>query len=591
MAEAVSGAGVSPGFAIGPAYLLETVTTERAAGSPEEEREALERAVSAAVTQLGEIAAKLRSDGLESEAGIMEAQELMAQDPSLLDGARQRIDAGEPATQAVQDTAAEFKAMLEALSDEYLRARAADVQDVADRICRNLLPEMEAPPMDRPSVLVAHDLTPSQTASMDRTLVLGIATDAGSPTSHTAILARALDIPAVVALGDITSRIRSGQEVALDGEAGTVLLEPSLAEKEEIAGRAIRQLERKKRLAALRSEPAETRDGHRITLAANIGSPDDVPAALEAGAEGVGLFRTEFLFAGRDSMPSEEEQVEAYRSVLAAMPDHTVVIRTLDVGGDKPLPYMAQPAEANPFLGLRGIRLTLAHPELFRIQLRALLRASTAGKLAIMFPMVSEREQVEQARALFEEAQREVGGNSEIGIMVEVPAAALIADQLAPQVSFFSAGTNDLVQYTLAVDRVNERVAPLYRPLHPAILRLLAETAAGAHKHGRWAGICGEMGGDLLAIPLLVGLGFDELSMTASRIPAAKERVRGLEMKACQELAERALECGTAVEVQRMVKEAMPLPAFEGEVEKLDATEERKLAEEGLKADVPWPEY
>jgi len=555
MAEIVRGVGVSPGFATGPAYILPTAPLEpKTLGSPQEERTAYDAAVVISAAQLEEIALQLRSEGHDSEAGIMEAQSLMARDPTMLDAVHERIDAGQPAAHAVQEAAADIKAALEALEDPYLAARAADVQDVADRIIRALHPDFDAPPMRDPCILVAHDLTPSQTASIDRTLVRGFATDAGSPTSHTAILARALDIPAVVGLGDLTERVQNGQEIALDGEAGTVSLNPDGSEREAFARGAAAQAEQKRRLHRLRDEPAQTRDGHRLTLAANIGSPDDVPAALEAGAEGVGLFRTEFLFAGQDQMPGEEDQVEAYAAVLKAMPDETVVIRTLDVGGDKPLPYVPATREENPFLGLRGIRYTLANSEVMRSQLRALLRASKYGKLAIMFPMVSELEQIEQARTLVAEAQAEVGGEAEIGIMVEVPAAALIAHQLAPHVDFFSAGTNDLAQYGLAVDRVNERVAALYRPLHPAILSLLAHTVAGAHDHGRWAGICGEMGGDHLAIPLLVGLGFDELSMTPSRIPAAKERIRNLELAACRDLAQRALRCATAAEVEQIVR-------------------------------------
>jgi phosphotransferase system enzyme I (PtsI) len=569
MAETIRGVGVSPGFAIGPAYVLPAVGDapaggypERplpAAGSPEDEERAFGDAVASGVEQLAEIASRLRSKGHEAEAGIMEAQALMLQDPSFGEAVRQRIAFGEVATQAVQEVAAEFKARFEEIEDEYLRARAADVQDIADRIYRNLRPDEEAAP-DHPYVLLAHDLTPSQTAAIDKQLVLGFATDAGSPTSHTAILARALEIPAVVGLGAITARVQSGQEIALDGEAGAVLLAPDDSQRRAFSARTEARAARKMRLAKLREEPAETRDGKRITLAANIGSPEDMTAALEAGAEGVGLFRTEFLFAGRDRVPSEEEQTDAYRSVLSTMPEHTVVIRTLDVGGDKPLPYLPGPEEANPFLGLRGIRFTLAHTELFRSQLRALLAASTAGKLAIMFPMVSEVGEVLQARELLEQAQREVGGDAEIGIMIEVPAAALIAEQLAPYVSFFSAGTNDLVQYGLAVDRVNERVASLYRPLHPAVLRLLAHTTAGAHKLGRWAGVCGEMAGDLVAIPLLLGLGFDELSMTPSRIPEAKERIRSLEIKVCEQLAEQALRCSAAGEVAQVIERELPAP-------------------------------
>lgn len=559
MAETIRGIGVSPGAVVGPCYLVTEATSEAGeAGPPEEEERTLNEAVAKGATQLEEIAQKLRSEGHEAEAGIMEAQGLMLQDPSLLDAARQRIGAGQPAAAAVQEAAAQFKAMFEEIEDPYLRARAADVQDIADRICRNLAPGAAEPRLDRPCVLVARDLNPSQTAALDRSLVLGVATDLGSQTSHTAILARALNIPAVVALGDVSSRATAGGEIALDGDSGTVILDPAPSQREEFAARAGEDAARRERRRSLRDLPAQTVDDKRVILAANIGSPADVPAALEAGAEGVGLFRTEFLFAERSIMPTEEEQVEAYRAVLEAMGEHTVVIRTLDVGGDKPLPYLPQPAEGNPFLGLRGVRLTLAHPDLFRAQLRALMRASRFGKLAVMFPMVSELDQLERAGAMLEGARADVGGEAEVGIMIEVPAAAIIASRLAPHVSFFSVGTNDLVQYTLAVDRTNDRVAPLYHPLHPAILRLLEGTVESAHAHGRWAGICGEMAGDDLAIPLLVGLGFDELSMTPSRIPEAKERIISLGFADCRALIRRALQCATGDEVADLVQDEMP---------------------------------
>lgn len=558
MAEPLKGIGVSPGVAVGPAYLLETANRDLADLIPgEDEHRALDDSMNRAAAQLGDLASQLRERGHTEEAGILEAQALMARDPAVLRLAHERVAARQPATQAIQETAAHFKAALEGLGDSYMAGRAADIQDVADRVCRNLQGETPSLALDRPSILVAHDLTPSETASLDRDLVLAIVVDAGSPTSHTAILARALGIPAVVALGDITRHVRDGQELAVDGESGTVRIEPDARDREVHLTRRTTWEARRRRLQTLRHEPAETRDGHRLTLAANIGSPDDLPAALDAGAEGIGLYRTEFLFASRESMPDEEEQVRAYRAALEAMPDHTVVIRTLDVGGDKPLPYLPAPHEANPFLGQRGIRYTFAHPEVLRAQLRALLRASHHGKLAVMFPMISESAQVERARELVEESRNEVGGEVEVGIMIEVPAAALIADRLAARVAFFSVGTNDLIQYTLAADRVNDRVAALYQPFHPAVLRLLAATVDGAHAQGRWAGVCGEMAGDPLAVPILVGLGFDELSMSPGSIPAARERVRSLTFQACRNLSADALGCETPEEVTRLILESV----------------------------------
>jgi phosphotransferase system enzyme I (PtsI) len=448
--------------------------------------------------------------------------------------------------------------MFEAMDDPYLAARGADVQDVADRLRRNLLGG-DAPRLDHPSIVVAPDLTPSQTASLDRTRILGLATDAGSVTSHTAILARALGIPAVVGLGDLTGRVQTGDELGLDGESGAVVVQPTGEQKALLVTRAAALRQDRLRLESLRDLPAETVDGRRITLAANIGSPEDIDAALDVGAEGVGLFRTEFLFAGRPQAPTEDEQVTAYRAVLARMAPHFVVIRTLDIGGDKPLPYLPPESETNPILGQRGVRYTLAHDDVFRTQLRALLRASGAGNLGIMLPMVGAPDQIETVREMLSELQAEVGGAAQLGIMVEVPAAALLAGTLARRAAFFSVGTNDLVQYTLAVDRTNEQVGALYQPLHPAVLRLLHMTVEGAHVAGKWAGVCGEMAGDSLAVPLLVGLGFDELSMTPARVPAVKEMIRELSAGACRDLVNRALQCESAGEVERLVREVAPV--------------------------------
>jgi phosphotransferase system enzyme I (PtsI) len=464
MNEIVHGLGVSPGIAVGPAVVLERVDApDRHAGTSEEERAAYLHAVTTGIDALGHLADSLRDRGLEEQAGIMEAQGLMLQDPGFEQMVLDAIATGASASQAARSAGEHFAATLESLDDPYMAARAADVRDVAGRVVDVLTGRDSAPRLTEPSIVVAHELTPSQTAGLDRAMVLGFATDTGSSTSHTAILARALDIPAVVGLFTISTRVHTGQSLALDGERGTVVIDPTDTERREYMSRAESLYRRRARLLAGRREPAETRDGHRLTLAANIGSPDDLPAALEVGAEGVGLFRTEFLFAGRSDMPSEEEQREAYRAVLAAMPKHRVVVRTLDIGGDKPLPYLPQVEEANPFLGQRGIRYTAAHPELLRVQLRALLSASSAGKLSIMLPMVSDIEEVEDVRRLMSEPQAEVGGEAELGIMVEVPAAAVLAEPFSRHVAFLSAGTNDLTQYTLAVDRGNETVSPLYQ--------------------------------------------------------------------------------------------------------------------------------
>lgn len=560
MTQTLQGVGVSPGTAVGPAYLIIGMgEANRSGATVEEEQRAFDEAREAGTGQLEELAARLRATGHEAEAGIMDAQVLMLQDPAFLDKVQRNIAGGQPADLAVHETSEHFAQAFEGLDDPYLAARAADVRDVGARIRRHLLGASHSPVLQRASIIVARDLTPSQTAALDRTLVLGLATETGGPTSHTAILARALRIPAVVGVPAITEHVSGGAEIILDGETGTIIVDPGPDARATSAVRAGRQDERARMAWASRSDPAETLGGHRLIVAANIGSPDEVPAALDAGAEGVGLFRTEFLFAGRQEMPGEAEQVEVYRSVLAAMSPHTVVIRTLDVGGDKPLPSIPSVREANPFLGERGIRHTLAHPDILRVQLRALLRAAPAGRLAVMFPMISDLPEIARARQFLAEAQDEVGGSVEVGIMVEVPAAALLAEKLAHHVSFFSVGSNDLVQYTLAIDRVNERVAALYQPLHPAVLRLLQMTVQGGHAKERWVGICGEMAGDQLAIPLLVGLGFDELSMSPSRIPAAKLLIRTLDRSICQNLADRALSCETSNEVEDLIRSEIPL--------------------------------
>lgn len=561
MVQDVQGIGVSPGVALGPAFVITEMESGAAPEiSPADELAALNTAMDASVAELEEINARLRAEGRPDEAGIMDAQALMLRDPGLLDRTQQGIAAGQTAVEAVQMAAEQYQAAFEALDDPYLAGRAADVRDVAGRLCRRLLGRSEMPALPRPSIIVAHELTPSQTVALDRSLVLGFATDVGNQTSHTAILARALNIPAVVGLRNVTELVHDGEEMALDGETGIVLIRPGARQREAYAEGVVAREERNTRLAALRGEPAVTRDGHRVILAANIGSPDEIPAALEAGAEGVGLFRTEFLFAGRDHMPSEDEQAAAYQSVLAAMAPHTVVIRTLDVGGDKPLPYLPQPRESNPFLGERGIRYTLAHPEILRRQLRALLRASSAGRLSIMFPMITTLGEIERTRAILAEEQRVVGGEATVGIMVEVPATALVTASLAAHVAFFSVGTNDLTQYALAVDRTDERIASLYSPLHPGVLRLLAVIVEGARRHGRQTAICGELAGDPLAVPLLVGFGFDELSMSPSRIPPVKERIRSLELTTCRDLARQAVECATESQVRRLIEQMAPHP-------------------------------
>jgi phosphoenolpyruvate-protein phosphotransferase len=433
-----------------------------------------------------------------------------------------------------------------------MQARAEDLTGVARQVVAALT-SGAAPTLTGPGIVVARELTPADTATLDRTLALGIATASGSPTSHSAILARSLGIPAAVGLGDALLDVPEGTELLLDGDAGTVEVEPAdelLAEYEQ---RAAEQDRSARRARAAAADPALTRDGRRIEVVANIGSPEDVSAAIENGAEGVGLLRTEFLFLDRDSMPSEEEQFVTYTRIAEGLEGRPLILRTLDVGADKPLPYLPQRPEANPFLGVRGIRLALERPELLETQLRAALRTAAEHPLKVMFPMVATLDEYRRARAVLDELRAGLPTvELEVGVMIEVPAAALEAEQFAPKVDFFSLGTNDLTQYTMAAERGNAAVAGLADGLHPAVLRLIRTVADAANGHGKWAGVCGELASDPEAAPVLVGLGIAELSANAPSIPAVKEAVRDVDSETARDLAERALELSSAAEVRAL---------------------------------------
>ena len=489
-------------------------------------------------------ASGLEASGAVAEAGILQAQALMLDDPALLDGASSLIRTGRPADAAVGETMAPFAAMLRASDDEVFKARAADVEDVVEQVRRALhgVSDMPPPPA-KPSIVVARDLAPSQTAGLDRTLVVGFATEQGTATAHTAILARALGLPAVVGIAGLVDAIADGQPILLDGDRGTLVIDPPAEAVAHVAGPI--------RLVA-DAEPALTRDGRRIEVGCNAANLEDAQRAAAAGADGIGLLRSEFLFLGSERLPTEAQQVAMLEQVMAAMAPRPVILRTLDVGADKPLPALPQPAEANPALGVRGLRLQLLRrPELLMDQLRAALRIATRHPIRLMFPMVSTIDEVHQAKLLLEKARRELNASPrmEVGIMVEVPSAAVTADELAKEVDFFSLGTNDLTQYLFAADRLNPDLAALADSLHPALLRLIDQVVRSAHRERRWVGVCGEMASDLGAVPLLIGLGVDELSVHPPMVARIKATVRGLEASACARVAAAALQLdsGTAV--------------------------------------------
>jgi len=572
--KTLRGIAASRGIAIGPAFHFRRADLRferHTVHDPVAEWTRLQAALETAREQLADVYAKAEAESGAEQAAIFQAHAMMLDDPELLDTVRTAIEEQcLNAEAALSDAAEMYAQMLEALGDEYFSARAADVRDVAARVLRILLGVAESPTagLTVPSVILARDLTPSDTVLLDKTLVLGFCTAEGGATSHTAILARGLGLPAIVGAGgcrlDIL-KIPDGSTLVLDGSDGTLLVEP---DEETVATYQERQAAATAVLAQARErahEPAVTRDGHRVEVVANVGNVEGAEAALEAGAEGVGLLRTEFLYLERAHLPDEEEQYQAYRAIVDVFGDWPVILRTLDIGGDKDLPYLDLPQEMNPFLGVRAIRLCLARPELFKPQLRAALRAGTGRNLKLMFPMVATVAEVRAARAMLEECRAEllaegqaVAEGMEVGIMVEIPAAALMADRLADEVDFFSIGTNDLSQYTLAADRTNAQVAPLATGFQPAVLRLVRDVIAAAHARGKWVGLCGELAGEPLAVPILLGLGLDEFSMNPPAIPLAKQIIRALTLDEAREVAQAALELDSPDAVRALVRERVP---------------------------------
>ncbi len=571
MMRHLAGIPASPGIAIGPLFRYRTTQLQierRSVSDPQSEHARLKAAIQAARSEVQEVRVRAERKLGAEEAAVFDAQDLILQDPALLEKVRRTIERSAiNAESAWQDAAEGYALELEALQDEYLQARAADVRDVAARVLRLLMgvaqPDPDRP--DEPSIVFAVDLSPSETASLDTDLVLGFCTAEGGPTSHTAIFAKALGIPAVVGAGRAVLELNQARPAILDGGQGLVIAEPDLPTRERYERLAAETAERAKHDLAAARQPAVTTDGHAVEIAANVGSLPDAKAALEHGAEGIGLLRTEFLYLNRELEPDEAEQMQAYGDIFSLMETRPIVVRTLDVGGDKQLPYLDLTNEANPFLGWRAIRISLDRPKFFKKQLRALLRAGADRDLRIMFPMISTLQELQQARRLLEQAQAELEDRQvrhaqqpQVGIMVEVPSVAVLAERFAPEVDFFSIGTNDLAQYVMAAERTNPKTAHLNDGCHPAVLALVRQVIEAGHSAGIWVGLCGELAGDPDAIPVLLGLGLDEFSMAPAMIPRAKATIRSWSRGEAFQLAQRALELAGAAEVRALVQNYIP---------------------------------
>ncbi|MBK7200929.1 phosphoenolpyruvate--protein phosphotransferase [Candidatus Amarolinea dominans] len=569
--RSLQGIAAAPGIAIGPVRRFEptvppVVLRQRGVSNPAAEWERLQGARQVARQNIEEMHARLWQQGAAAEAAIFDAHLLFLDDPALLEPAQAAIfgqaDSAEAAWHDIIETTA---AAYAALDDAYLQARAADVRDVGRQVLLALAGQRATFSLDAPAILVADDLAPSDTANLDRSQVLALCTARGGSTSHSAILARTLGIPAVVGLGARVLAVPTDTLMVVNGDSGEVIIAPAPAAVATWEARRSAWLDARQQAAATSQQAAVTTDGMHVEVVANIGSVADALAAVAAGAEGVGLLRTEFLYLDRAVAPSEAEQTDIYRAIFAVMGQRPIVVRTLDVGGDKELAYIALGHEDNPFLGTRAVRLYRERPDLIEPQLRALLRAAVGRRVRIMFPMIATYDEVVMVRGWLDKAQRDLAAagvpaptDLQVGIMIEIPAAAVLADKLAPAVDFFSIGTNDLTQYTMAAERGNPRVAYLTDALHPAVLRLIAQVITAAHDHGRWVGVCGELAGDLTAIPILLGLGLDEFSMNPAAIPPAKQLLRTLNRQVLRDLASHVLMLNSAQAVRAAVRAALP---------------------------------
>ncbi|EPM6859631.1 phosphoenolpyruvate--protein phosphotransferase [Enterococcus hirae] len=572
MVEMLKGIAASDGVAVAKAYLLvqpdltfsKTTVEDTAA-----EASRLDDALAKSTEELQQIREKAAQSLGEAEAQVFDAHLMVLSDPEMVGQIKQNInDNSVNAESALKEVTDMYISMFEAMEDNaYMQERAADIRDVAKRILAHLLGVTLPNPsmINEEVVVVAHDLTPSDTAQLDSNFVKAFVTDIGGRTSHSAIMARSLEIPAIVGTKEITAKVKEGDMLAVNGIEGDVIVDPTAEQKAEFEKIGAEYAAQKAEWEKLKNAETVTADGKHFELAANIGTPKDLVGVHNNGGEAVGLYRTEFLYMDSPDFPTEDDQYEAYKAVLEGMEGKPVVVRTMDIGGDKELPYLQLPHEMNPFLGYRALRISLSEQgdEMFRTQMRALLRASVHGNLRIMFPMVATLKEFRAAKAIFEDEKQkllnegvEVSDTIQVGIMIEIPAAAVLADKFAKEVDFFSVGTNDLIQYTMAADRMNERVSYLYQPYNPSILRLIKNVIDAAHAEGKWAGMCGEMAGDQTAVPLLVGMGLDEFSMSATSILKTRSLMKRLDTTKMAELADRALkECDTMEEVVELVNE------------------------------------
>ncbi len=572
MKPTLQGIAASDGIAIAKVYTLtepDLTVTKVTVEDSEKEVSRLDDALAASIKDVELIKETALKNLGEEEAQVFDAHLMVLSDPELIGQVKDSITSNKVnAESALKEVTDMFISIFAGMEDNpYMQERAADIRDVSKRILAHLLGvKIPSPATIKDEVIiVAADLTPSDTAQLNRQYVKAFVTDIGGRTSHSAIMARSLEIPAIVGTKEVTSIAKDGDIIIVDGLSGEVFLNPSEEVVAEYRAKAEAFAAQQAEWEKLKDSKTYTKDGHQVELAANIGTPKDLEGVVNNGAEGVGLYRTEFLYMDSHEMPTEEDQFEAYKAVLEGMNGKPVVVRTMDIGGDKELPYLPLPHEMNPFLGYRAIRISLNEPEMFRTQLRALLRASVYGKLRIMFPMIATLNDFRGAKALLEKEKAKliaegvaVSDDIQVGIMIEIPAAAVLAHQFAKEVDFFSIGTNDLIQYTMAADRMNERVSYLYQPYNPSILTLIKHVIDSAHKEGKWAGMCGEMAGDQTAVPLLVGLGLDEFSMSASSVLKTRSLISKLTLSDMQALADKAInECATVQEVEALVEEAV----------------------------------